>query len=402
MGLVGLLAVFALSSLLGYRALRIARRAPGDYTLFLSLGLTLGIFVQLVLISAGILGLLPLTGVTTPFLSYGRSSMIANFFAFGVLLAVSHRSADEEEQEAFATPTKWISLALAAGVLVVVGKIAYVQTVAADHTVAATALTIQADGVRRFEYNPRLIAAAQQIVRGTITDRNGIPLATSRVADLQAQAAALLDLGVSPTDVCPHDGARCYPFGGLTYHLLGDWRSQVNWAAANTSFIERDEDRRLRGYDDHAAVVEVSDPQTGRLTKVIRRDLIELVPLLRHRNRPNHEVVRQILDRPRDIRTSIDIRLQLKAASALQAGVDGAGQKEGATVVLSADGDLLASVSYPWPIVRARAAGPPPRRRDERRTGSASPRPRPLRRLPARVELQAGHRRRRRSGRTRR
>ena len=350
-GLIGLLAVFALSALLGYRALRIARRAPGDYTLFLSLGLTLGIFVQLVLISAGILGVLPLTGVTTPFLSYGRSSMIANFFAFGVLLAVSHRSADEEEKEAFATPIKWIGIALAAGVVVVVGKIAYVQTIAADRTVAATALTIQADGVRRFEYNPRLIAAAQQIVRGTISDRNGIPLATSRVADLQAQAAALLDLGVSPTDVCAHDGARCYPFGGLTYHLLGDWRSQVNWAAANTSFIERDEDKRLRGYDDHATVVEVADPQTGRLTKVIRRDLIELVPLLRYRNQPNHEVVRQILDRPRNIRTSIDIRLQLKVASALQAGVDAAGQKEGAAVVLSSDGDLLASVSYPWPVV---------------------------------------------------
>jgi cell division protein FtsW (lipid II flippase) len=350
-GLVGLALVFALSGILGYRALRIARRAPGDYTLFLTLGLTLGIFVQLVLIAAGILGLLPLTGVTTPFLSYGRSSMIANFFAFGVLLAVSHRSVGEEEQEAFAVPIKWISVALAAGVVVVLGKIAYVQTVAADHTVAATALTIQADGVRRFEYNPRLVSAAQRIVRGTITDRNGIPLATSRSADLQARAADLQALGVSPTEVCPHDGARCYPFGGLTYHLLGDWRSQVNWAAANTSFIERDEDKRLRGYDDHATVVEVVDAQTGRPTKVIRRDLIELVPLLRHRNQPDHPIVRQILDRPRDIRASLDVRLQLKVASALQAGVEAAGQKEGAAVVLSPDGDLLASVSYPWPIV---------------------------------------------------
>jgi cell division protein FtsW (lipid II flippase) len=351
MGLLGLIVVFALNAILGYRALRIARRAPGDYALFLALGLTLGIFLQLVLISAGILGLMPLTGVTTPFLSYGRSSMIANFFAFGVLLAVSHRAGGEQEKEAFERPIKWIAVALAAGVVIVVGRIAFIQTLAADHTVAATALTIQADGVRRFEYNPRLLAAAQQIVRGTISDRNGIPLATSRVADLQPHAAELVDLGMSPKDVCPQDGVRCYPFGGLTYHLLGDWRSHVNWAAANTSFIERDEDKRLRGYDDHASVVEVIDPQTGRGTKVIRRDLIELVPLLRHRYQPDHEAVRQILDRPRDIRTSIDIRLQLKVASLLQAGVDGAGQKEGAAVVLSPDGDVLASVSYPWPVV---------------------------------------------------
>jgi cell division protein FtsW (lipid II flippase) len=351
MGLIGLLVVFALNAVLGYRALRIALRAPGDYTVFLALGLTLGIFVQLLLISAGLLGLMPLTGVTTPFLSYGRSSMLANFFAFGVLLAVSHRSAGEKEKAEFARPVWWVGAALAAGIVVVVGRITYLQTFAADRTVAATALTMQADGVRRFEYNPRLMAAAQQIVRGTIFDRNGLPLATSRLADLQAHAADLMALGVSPADVCPQAGSRCYPFGGQTFHVLGDWRSQVNWAAANTSFIERDDDSRLRGYDDHARVVEVADVQAGRTTKVIRRDLIELVPLLRHRNQPDHEAVRRILDRPRDVRVSIDIRFQLRVAALLEAGVERAGQKEGAAIVLSQDGDLLASVSYPWPVV---------------------------------------------------
>jgi hypothetical protein len=259
--------------------------------------------------------------VTTPFLSYGRSSMIANCFAFGVLLSVSHCSPGEKEKEEFARPIWWLGAALAAGLVVVVGRVAFLQAWAADRTVSATALTVQADGVRRFEYNPRLVAAAQQIVRGTITDRNGIPLATSRVADLQSSAAALTELGVSPTDICPASAARCYPFGGFTYHLLGDWQSQVNWAAPNTSFVERDHDSRLRGYDDHARVVEVSDPLTGRKTKVIRRDLIELVPLLRHRYQPDHEQVRRILDRPRNVRLAIDIRLQLEVADALEAGV---------------------------------------------------------------------------------
>jgi cell division protein FtsW (lipid II flippase) len=351
LGLAGLLLVFALQAALGYRALRIALRAPGDYTLFLSLGLTLGVVLQLLLIAAGVLGLMPLTGVTTPFLSYGRSSMIANGFSVGVLMAVSDRSAGGKDRDEFARPIWWLGAALAAAMVVVVGRMAFLQTWAADRTVAATALAVQADGVRRFEYNPRLIAAAQQIVRGTITDRNGIPLATSRVADLQANAAALTGLGVSPTDVCPASASRCYPFGGLTYHLLGDWRTQVNWAAPNTSFVERDSDSRLRGYDDHARVVEVADPQTGRRTKVIRRDLIELVPLLRHRNDPGHEHVKRILERPRDVRLALDIRLQLKVGAALKAGVDRAGQMEGAAVVLSQDGDLLASVSYPWPAV---------------------------------------------------
>jgi cell division protein FtsW (lipid II flippase) len=351
MGLVGLLAVFALYGVLAYRALRIARRAPGDYTLFLALGLTVGIFAQLLLIAAGLLDLMPLTGVTTPFLSYGRSSMLANLFAFGVLLSIAHRSGAGRERPEFARHTRWVAVALAAGVVLVVGRLTYVQTFAADRVVAATALTVQADGVRRFEYNPRLVMAAQQIVRGTITDRNGLPLATSRLADLQAHAADLASLGGSAAGVCLQTGGRCYPFGGLTFHLLGDWRSQVNWAAPNTSFIERDHDARLRGYDDHARIVAVTDPDTGLTTKLIRRDLTELVPLLRHRREPGHEAVRRILDRPRDVRLAVDIRLQVKVAALLKAAVVRAGQREGAAVVLSPDGSLLASVSYPWPIV---------------------------------------------------
>jgi cell division protein FtsW (lipid II flippase) len=351
MGLIGLLTVFALYGILAYRALRIARRAPGDYTLFLALGLTVGIFAQLLLISAGLLGLMPLTGVTTPFLSYGRSSMLANLFAFGVLLSIGHRAGAGRERPDFARHTRWVGVALAAGIVVVVGRITYVQTVAADRMLAATALTVQGDGVRRFEYNPRLVAAAQQIVRGTITDRNGIPLATSRLADLQAHAKEIAALGGSPADACLQNGGRCYPFGGLTFHLLGDWRSQVNWAARNTSFIERDHDARLRGYDDHARIVTVTDPETGQTTKLIRRNLIELVPLLRHRRDPGHATVRRVLDRPRDVRLALDIRLQVRVAALLKAGVIRAGQREGAAVVLSPDGSLIASVSYPWPAI---------------------------------------------------
>ncbi len=358
-GLIGLLVLFALYVALAYRAFRIARRASGDATFFLALGLTFGIFAQLLLISAGLLDLMPLTGVTTPFLSYGRSSMLANFFAFGVLLAIGRPAGVGKTREEFARQTGWLRVALAVGLVLVVGRIVWVQTAGADHFVSATALTLQADGVRRFEYNPRLLAVAQQIVRGTVTDRHGIPLATSRPADLRAHAGELAELGVSPAEACPQSGARCYPFGGLTYHLLGDWRSQVNWAAANTSFIERDHDARLRGYDDHARVVELTDPETGLPSKVIRRDLRELVPLLRHRRDPDHPSVRRILDRPRDVRLAIDIRLQRHVAALLKEGVEQAGEREGAAVVLSSEGDLLASVSYPWPVVPPRLAGRP-------------------------------------------
>jgi cell division protein FtsW (lipid II flippase) len=348
LGFAGLLAVFALFALLTWRALRIALGAPGDYTFFLALGITLSFALELLLIAGGILGLLPLTGVVTPFLSYGRSSMFANLAALGALLAISERSTKTVKIE-FRTPVIAIAgiTAVLAGIIVL--RLGLVQVLAADHFVSAANLTVQADGGRRFEYNPRLLAVAPQIVRGTIYDRNGVPLAATKRADLEKHADELEKLGVKLDERCPRPDARCYPFGGLTFHLLGDWDRKVNWAARNTSFEERDSDRVLRGYDDHARVVNVADARTGAVTHVIRRDYRELVPLVRHRYEPDHPSVKTLLHSPRDLRMSIDIRLQVRVADDLKKRVEAAGKNAGAAVVLSDAGDLLAAVSYPWP-----------------------------------------------------
>ncbi|MBE3099929.1 MAG: FtsW/RodA/SpoVE family cell cycle protein, partial [Planctomycetes bacterium] len=356
LGLPGLIAVLALSGLLVSRSLRIALRAPGDYTFFLALGLTLSVVFQLLLISAGLLGLLPLTGVATPFLSYGRSSMIANFTAAGILLSTSERSPGKPARPEFHQPVAWVFRLVVALLAVIALRAAYVQVIAADRIAGAPALTVQADGGRRFEYNPRLLVVARQIVRGTISDRNGIPLATSRPADLASHAEDLSRLGIVPVEVCPRPDERCYPFGGVMFHLLGDFRTQVNWAAANTSFVERDSDARLRGYDDQARAVTVVDPRTGVTARVLRRDLRELVPLLRYRYRPAHAAVTRVMNRPRDVRLSIDIPLQLKAAALLRNAITRAGKEKGAVVVLSETGELLAAVSYPWPVAAAGVA----------------------------------------------
>ena len=161
LGLLGLLAVLALSGMLAYRAVRIALRASGDYTFFLALGLALSVTFQLVLISAGMLGVLPLTGVATPFLSYGRSSMMANFAAFGIILAISERAPAASDRPEFTFPVAWLVRVVAVLLAVVAVRAAYVQVIAADRLAGAPALTVQADGGRRFEYNPRLLMVAR-------------------------------------------------------------------------------------------------------------------------------------------------------------------------------------------------------------------------------------------------
>jgi cell division protein FtsI/penicillin-binding protein 2 len=210
-------------------------------------------------------------------------------------------------------------------------------------------LSVQADGIRRYQYNPRLMEIARQIPRGAIYDRNGIPLATSDWEELQQYRDQYLKLGIYLDQVTDRSQRRYYPFAGRTFHLLGDWRTRANWAASNTSFEERDSNRRLQGYDDRARIVELKD-RDDKLVRTLKYDYSELIPLLRHRFQPEHESVKQVLSRERDLRLSIDIRLQLRVAEILKSHLQRQNMDKGAAVVLAPDtGDLLASVTYPYP-----------------------------------------------------
>src|SRR4029079_964990 len=93
-GFLGLFTVFALYTIVLYRAFRIALRAHSDYEFFLATGLAAATALQVLLIAGGALGVLPLSGVVTPFLCYGRTALIANFAMFGILLSISRNTAD--------------------------------------------------------------------------------------------------------------------------------------------------------------------------------------------------------------------------------------------------------------------------------------------------------------------
>src|SRR5205085_12018704 len=91
-GLLGVVALYLLYGLLIYRSLRIAMSARGTYSFFLVVGLTLIVAYQMLLITGGLLGLIPLSGVVSPFLSFGKTSMVANFALFAIVLAVGART----------------------------------------------------------------------------------------------------------------------------------------------------------------------------------------------------------------------------------------------------------------------------------------------------------------------
>ena len=349
-GFAGIAAVFALYAIVIWRALSIARRARTDYEFFLAAGMAAATVLQILLIAGGALGVLPLSGVVTPFLSYGRTALITNFLVIGILVGISGRAGKEATR--FVLPVRIAGLLFAAAAALVMAKAAYVQVLRSSAVMGQGTLVVQADGARRYQYNPRFQEVMREIPMGTVYDRNGLPLATSDWAVLEKHRADFQQLGINIDQACPRGESRHYPFGGLTFDLLGDLRTRLRWAATNTSFVERDSARRLRGYDDRPSLVEVKNPKTGKLERVVRYDYRELVPLLRHRGDPKNAEVREVLDRPRDVHMSIDSRLQVRVSEILKKQLQDAHQDKGAAVVMSpASGDLLAAVSYPLPML---------------------------------------------------
>ena len=346
LGYIGFASVAVLFAMLVWRLLRISVRAPGDYTAFLTVGLTLALAAQGLVIVAGMLGLLPLAGVVTPFLSYGRSAMLCNFAALGICAAIARRRGPSRDP--LNGPTRALGWTLAVAALLIVVRAADVQVVRADTFATRANLTQQADGGYRYQYNPRLINAARSIVRGTIFDRDGLPVASSTPGEIEKFASRYKTLGLELSSACRSE--RCYPLGGLAFHVLGDATRQINWAARNTSYVEQDFDARLKGFDDRPQTVAVVNRRTGTTHPVIRRDYSELLPLVRHKGRPAHAGVRRIMERDRSLRLTIDAGLQVRTARALRDQAEHALHGRGAAAVIDpATGGLLAAASYPWP-----------------------------------------------------
>ncbi|HYD10572.1 MAG TPA: FtsW/RodA/SpoVE family cell cycle protein [Acidimicrobiales bacterium] len=99
MGLLGTTAVLVAFLLMIGAGLRIAIRADAPFDKLLAAGLTTILGVQSFIIIGGVIRLVPLTGITLPFVSYGGSSLIANYVLLGLLMRVS---ASENERAAVA------------------------------------------------------------------------------------------------------------------------------------------------------------------------------------------------------------------------------------------------------------------------------------------------------------
>jgi cell division protein FtsW (lipid II flippase) len=349
LGAAGLIIVAALYAILAWRALRIAKSARNDYGFFLATALTLVLIVPALIMASGVLGVTPLTGIVTPFLSYGGSAMVANFCAIGMLAAIHADVHGAGDAAPFRIPIRWLERSLAVAALALILVAVNIQIVHGDENLVRPHLGTQADGGRRFAYNPRVLDLVRMMPRGTIYDRRRVPLATDDAGVIASARLPYAKLGIKLDDVCSTSGERCYPLEGAAFHVLGDARSRLNWSASNTSYVERDAENRLRGFDDHAETIQTTDA-AGRPMLTVRRDYRDVLPAVRHRHNPTDPSLTR-LRRPHDVVLTIDANLQTRVAAIVETYAKRAAGKAAAVVIDPDTGDLLASASYPWPTM---------------------------------------------------
>jgi hypothetical protein len=123
-GLLGAMALLLFLAIFAQRGLRIALSAPDAYLRYLAAGLTAHLVGQSILIIGGNMRLMPLTGVTLPFVSYGGSSLLTSFLS---LLFLMHISSNEEDSQPALLPQPRHYLGLGAFLFAGLGAAALVS-----------------------------------------------------------------------------------------------------------------------------------------------------------------------------------------------------------------------------------------------------------------------------------
>lgn len=169
-GLLGTSCFIILLAFLLLRGYKNARSAPTPFQGYLAAGVTTYLITQSILIIGGTIRLLPITGVTLPFVSYGGSSYVSVFLAISMLycMDIPTRPAKKstQSQGPLDKPIK------------VLGTIFLIVFFIIECVLFWWSY-VQADGLQNRSDNPRLIYADQYVRRGTIYDRHGTPLAVT-------------------------------------------------------------------------------------------------------------------------------------------------------------------------------------------------------------------------------
>ena len=364
LGGAGIACVFILFLIYLHRSVLIGRQTGTPFLFYVCAGIGISTFVQFLLIAGGSTGALPLSGVALPFISYGGSSLIANFLAAGFLLSASAVRGTAVQMTYIANQQdKHIIPALVAACVGLALLIWYITPYVIDNRswIVQPALVADRSGRRMFSYNPRIGILMNKLQAGSLYDREGRLLATGNPKLIREQPKRLLPAGSPAYNL---DSAmrkrldRFYPLNQQLFFWVGDANTDVFRGGTNGYFAEYKHAADLRGFASPETTYPVVAtqfredrflPRHLQQMTVSRQDYSALTPLLLAGiNSPQVEAFRK---RNRDVQLTVDGGLQIQIQQSIARDSSLRNNRVSVVVMETATGDVLASAMYPLPPV---------------------------------------------------
>lgn len=242
-GLLGAAGVLLLFLCFAIRGFLTAARAKSDVSSFVAVGLTGMIVLQAFIIVGGVTRLIPLTGLTLPFISQGGSSLLGSFIIVGFLLRAGDEATGVGTEMLNGTTSSLHSNSvlgrISLGKRLTNGMLLCSALFALLVANLTMIMVVQADSYQTMPGNNHTLAKEAKSERGTISTYDGIVLARSAMDD---------------------DGSyeRIYPAGDLATHVVGYVSQQYG-----TSGIEASYNETLKGQESFASWTDVLNDMAG-------------------------------------------------------------------------------------------------------------------------------------------
>lgn len=241
-GLLGAAGVLLLYLSFAIRGYVTAARAKSDFSSLVAAGLTTTICLQAFIIVGGVTRLIPLTGITLPFVSQGGSSLLSSFIAVGLLLRCGDEGTGVGEELTNATASidaNGVLGRVSLGKRLTVGIIILSVLFAALVANLTLLMVVQAKDYQNMPGNNHTIAKQASVKRGSISTYDGTVLAES---------------------VESEDGGyeRSYPAGNLASQIVGYYSTKYGTSGIEASFNDT-----LTGEQHYATWLDVLNAQAG-------------------------------------------------------------------------------------------------------------------------------------------
>lgn len=374
LGWLGLISVLLIFIVLLHRIFLIARWAGQSFSFYLCAGISFATGIQFLLIAGGAIGVLPLTGVAVPFLSFGSTALLINLAAMGLVFSISNRPGENIQQEHNRKHYELVSRAwlgiLGLGIVVLAMTLFYIQVYQGREYIVKTARVVNRNGLPMYVSNPRIRLLTRQLMAGNLYDRKGRILATSDPKLIEAQKKELERAGLKANrleQITSRKLDRYYPFEEQTFFWIGDFNTRLLWSSETYGyFAEERHLSDLRGFNTHPQQVKYEKflYKENRFSKPIEKskeitmyDYSVFADMLRSNpdSKKFKDAMKELKGRNRNIKLSIDAALQVALQNAL--AISNNKDKRISVVVLdAATGDVLASALNPLPNLQNRDA----------------------------------------------